>query len=195
MEDCKKCMYYKDCSGIWKSYYDVAGNCEFKPEKRGSVGWLGQDDPSTLLIILTRKCNLNCSHCYVDKTSDNKELSYNELKKGIDIFLDSTIDDEINIVFFGGEPLLRFDIIKKVTYYIKSRKDHIINILLNTNGLLLSSEISSFIWDNGISITIGINEKAGNYDPFKMLKTIHRYQAVFSCTYSRCYLLMNLKIY
>jgi MoaA/NifB/PqqE/SkfB family radical SAM enzyme len=56
--------------------------------------------------LITRKCNYRCRGCNVWKEQDKRELSTEEIKKGLDILKDLGI---VEIVLSGGDPLLRED--------------------------------------------------------------------------------------
>ncbi len=78
-------------------------------------------------IILTKECNLNCSYCGGGSDSPPKELQYqiSDLK--------SFLSHDINPVleFYGGEPLLRIDAMKKVMDEVPGR------FVIQTNGVFL----------------------------------------------------------
>ena len=63
--------------------------------------------------LITRKCNYRCKGCNVWRDQDSKELSTEEIKKGLDILKELGV---IDIVFSGGNPLLRNDISEILEY-------------------------------------------------------------------------------
>jgi MoaA/NifB/PqqE/SkfB family radical SAM enzyme len=63
--------------------------------------------------LVTRKCNYRCVGCNVWKEPDQRELSTNEIKKGLDILKKLGI---IELVLSGGDPLLRDDIGEIIDY-------------------------------------------------------------------------------
>ncbi len=81
-------------------------------------------------IILTQICNLNCIYCgnTPDPSIEPVDITYtiNDLKN----FLDN--DPDAMIAFYGGEPLLRMELMKRIMDEIKAKK-----YILQTNGLLL----------------------------------------------------------
>src|SRR3989344_3371113 len=83
-------------------------------------------------IFLTNKCNLNCVYCFKDKRKKEPELC--EIIKKI-----NQADKEV--IFKGGEPLLRRDILT-ILKYAKSRN---VRISLETNGILLDKTALRYI--------------------------------------------------
>ena len=67
--------------------------------------------------LLTRKCNYRCAGCNVWRKQDAEELSTEEVEKGLDILRDLGV---IEIVFSGGDPLLREDIDEILEYASQS---------------------------------------------------------------------------
>ena len=103
------------------------------------VGGKNPRIPDVLIVMVTRKCNIDCSHCYVDKENKD-EPSYVQVKEGIENFL--ALGGRSKEI---GEPLLRFDLIKKLVESIKRRKGNPVKMSINTNGLLLNPKIVNFI--------------------------------------------------
>jgi MoaA/NifB/PqqE/SkfB family radical SAM enzyme len=66
--------------------------------------------------LVTRKCNYRCLGCNVWKEQDERELSAEEIKKGLDILNDLGV---VELVFSGGDPLLRDDIGEILDYASK----------------------------------------------------------------------------
>lgn len=77
-------------------------------------------------LVLTEKCNMRCEYCaYMSKYNSNyclKDMTDEIAFKAIDLFARSnTESNHISLGFYGGEPLLRFDLIKKcISYYKKN---------------------------------------------------------------------------
>lgn len=81
-------------------------------------------------LEITNRCNLNCKHCYVDK-SNPKDLDSKKIYELIDQCQEMNIH---RLVFTGGEPLLVSELFK-FAEYAKIKK--IPQIVLQTNGLLI----------------------------------------------------------
>ncbi len=129
----------------------------------------------TNIIYLTTNCNLDCDYCY-EKDNRNKLKKQKELTElDIDNFLLEINNREKNrssvVVIFGGEPFLKYDLIK---YLIKKGKEiKNFSYCLTTNGILLSKEkiILDFIkfyyneiYNKNVSLSIEISyDVSGNY--------------------------------
>ena len=102
---------------------------EFSPEKMDfraySISW-----------NLTKRCNLNCDHCYLDADFrgglKNDELSTEECFKVIDQIAE--VNPNAFLILTGGEPLLRPDIYEIIRY----AADRKFMVVLGTNGTMIN---------------------------------------------------------
>ncbi|MFH1504491.1 MAG: radical SAM protein [Candidatus Omnitrophota bacterium] len=115
--------------------------------------------PLRVMFELTYECNFKCRHCYVPQSYKNKKK---ELKtKEICIILDQLKDlGCFYLGFTGGEPFMRKDIIKILSYAKKSGFE----IIIYTNGSLINAKIAAQLGSlrpNKVDITIpGMSKKA-----------------------------------
>jgi uncharacterized protein len=102
-------------------------------------------DSSTLAltILVTEKCNFCCPYCYekIDSPADMNQETMDGLIDFINFFMPLK---KIFITWFGGEPLLRFDVIKKLNTRIKDLGVKMSSIIV-TNGWLLTSEVVDYL--------------------------------------------------
>lgn len=96
-----------------------------------------------IMLILTHMCNLKCSYCYESQKNDAfNVMKVETAKKIIEEEIDSLGDeyDHVVIHFMGGEPFLRFDVIRTICEWIES-KVWPIGIVLSTtsNGTMLNN--------------------------------------------------------
>lgn len=86
---------------------------------------VSSDSLSELMLSIAHACNLGCTYCFADQgkygTKKNALMTFNVAKKAIDVFLDSSRMIK-SIKFFGGEPLMNFDLIKRVCNYFDLKK-------------------------------------------------------------------------
>ena len=73
--------------------------------------------PHHVQWMITRRCNYHCRGCNIPQEQDPNELSTKEIKRGLDILKDLGI---VEIVFSGGDPLLREDA-EEIINYASSR--------------------------------------------------------------------------
>lgn len=85
----------------------------FEKAARIAMYSLMPNRPYHVQWLVTRKCNYRCKGCNVWQEQDVKELATEEIKKGLDILRDLGV---VEIVFSGGDPLLRDDIDEILEY-------------------------------------------------------------------------------
>ncbi len=119
-----------------------------------------------ITLQITQDCNLRCGYCLYTKgsninqrTHNNKVMSFEVAKSAIDYLIDNSIDsNEVDIGFYGGEPLLEFNLIKQVVTYVNNKYlGKRITFSMTTNGTLLNEEIVSFLNLNNFSILISLD--------------------------------------
>lgn len=126
---------------------------------------------STLTIIVTDRCNYRCSYCYQKKT--NRELDLETVKKAID-FIHPRLTRECYVNFYGGEPLIAFDLIRKSVAHLERlnrRRNLKIRYAVSTNGSLLSGEILRFLEEHSFFVLLSFDggaqdagRKKGSFD-------------------------------
>ena len=123
--------------------------------------YLGQGT-SLHILIPTLRCNLTCKYCYayrVPEETANKDMTEEIMDKTLD-FIFSTPSPNQNIEFSGGEPLLRFDLIKRAILRAEnlalstSKKVHFSII---TNGIYLDGEKIDFFRKHKVGICLSLD--------------------------------------
>lgn len=142
-----------------------------------------QTNKLNIRLFVTSRCNAKCSYCYeagikqIEFTDDNQKLLVNFIEK-------EGNGKDINIEWFGGEPLYKFDVIKKITNLLNEKKINFTSSII-TNGSLLNRDIMDFlvIESNLKSIQISLdaigekynNIKKFNYDAFSNVISMIEY--------------------
>lgn len=155
-------------------YQDV--RFSFKsPLEEDTLKWVIENRQKTLIISLTEKCNMRCEYCgYHEKYDEEyqpKEMSQSMLEKAIDEYLlHSKESNEIAISFYGGEPLLKFDLIQHAVEYVKDNHfGQNVMYIITTNGLLLDKEeIRNFLIENNFYITISLDGPKRLHDRYRI---------------------------
>ncbi|MCR5650280.1 MAG: thioether cross-link-forming SCIFF peptide maturase [Lachnospiraceae bacterium] len=104
-----------------------------------------------LCLHIAHDCNLRCAYCFAgDGEYHGRKalMSYEVGKKALDLLIRSSGSRvNLEVDFFGGEPTLNFDVVKKLVMYGRSREKECnkkFRFTLTTNGLLLDDDILSF---------------------------------------------------
>ncbi len=113
-------------------------------------------------IVLTTRCNLACKYCFEKPmlvySSDMDERVAN---KSVDFLFDYLGKSEkLNIVLFGGEPLLNSKALKKIVFrseILSKKLGKKLSFSLTTNGTLLDSQWLDFFCDHNIKILLSID--------------------------------------
>jgi len=117
-----------------------------------------------IILQVTQQCNLRCEYCaysgnYLNRSHTNLRMSFETAKKCIDFLMDNSRDvDRVNVTFYGGEPLLEFELIKKCVHYaeeISEGKTVVFNF--TTNGTLFTKEIIEFFEQHDATIAISLD--------------------------------------
>lgn len=136
----------------------------------------------TLILSVTESCNLRCNYCVYggsyryQRVHNNKNMSFSIAKKSIDYFLKIT-DDKKRIVplelgkrvvgFYGGEPLLKYDLIKKCINYVRNVKNlpaEYLRFQMTINGTLLNEEIIDYLKIHDITLVISLDGPQVEHD-------------------------------
>ena len=117
-----------------------------------------------LVLQVTQGCNLKCEYCsysgnYFNREHANKSMSLETAKKAIDYFISHARDSRhFGISFYGGEPLLEFELIKKCVAYADSRAEgRKVSYNFTTNGTLLTEEKYEFLVEHDFSLLVSLD--------------------------------------
>ena len=123
------------------TFKDMAGT--FK-ERSGNV-------IKALCLHVAHTCNLNCSYCFASQGKYHGEralMSFEVGKRAIDFLIENSGERRnLEVDFFGGEPLMNWDVVKQIVKYARSvEKQHGKNFrfTLTTNGMLIDDEVIEF---------------------------------------------------
>ena len=111
-------------------FRDIKEPCEFEikyPYSEEELEKMYNTSIKSMTLALTEQCNLRCKYCgympkYMDESYTLKEMSSDTAFKAIDILMKNSHESEIcHVGFYGGEPLLRLNLIKECVAYIKEK--------------------------------------------------------------------------
>lgn len=120
---------------------------------------------SNTVIEVTQQCNLRCTYCtfgggFKDhRTHSPKSMSIDTLEEAVMAAIDHGVDmDSINIGFYGGEPLLRFDLVRHaVALARRNSAGKPLNFSITTNATLVKKESAEFLRNNDFSVLVSID--------------------------------------
>lgn len=116
----------------------------------------------TIYLNIANTCNAECVYCFAHQGNYGKEdslMDCNTMIQSIDYFFNNLKpDSRISIVFFGGEPLLSFPVLRDCCNYIKIKyPDRIYKFSITSNGTLLTKQIIDFFEENNIKLALSID--------------------------------------
>ena len=123
------------------TYEPLAGN--FKA-KSGNV-------VKALCLHVAHTCNLNCSYCFASQGKYHGEralMSFEVGKQALDFLMENSgTRHNLEVDFFGGEPLMNWDVVKQLVAYARSvekERGKNFRFTLTTNGVLIDDDVIDF---------------------------------------------------
>lgn len=123
------------------TFEDMAG--QFKAKSGNTI--------KALCLHVAHTCNLNCSYCFASQGKyhgDRALMSFEVGKRALDFLMENSgTRRNLEVDFFGGEPLMNWDVVKQLVAYARSqeetRKKHF-RFTLTTNGMLIDDDVIDF---------------------------------------------------
>ncbi len=105
-----------------------------------------------LCLHVAHTCNLNCEYCFAGQGKYHGEdaiMSFEVGKQALDFLVkNSGTRKNLEVDFFGGEPLVNFDVVKQLVEYARSIEKETgkhFRFTLTTNGVLLDDDVIDFL--------------------------------------------------
>ena len=147
------------------NYEDLAG--VFK-ERSGDV-------VKALCLHVAHTCNLNCSYCFASQGKyhgDRALMSFETGKRALDFLIENSgTRTNLEVDFFGGEPLMNWDVVKKLVEYARSvEKQHHKNFrfTLTTNGVLIDDDVIDFCNREMSNVVLSLDGRKEIHDRFRV---------------------------
>ncbi|GAO02099.1 radical SAM/SPASM domain-containing protein [Anaeromyxobacter sp. PSR-1] len=126
-------------------------------------------------LFVTRRCNLACEYCYVGKTDE--AMPFDVATRIVDLaFRNTPGSEDIDIGFFGGEPLLEFRSLEAITRYVESHPSYDarrVKLSVVTNGTLLTRAVARFLREHHVGITVSCDGPPAVHDLFRRFPDGH----------------------
>jgi uncharacterized protein len=137
----------------------------------------------SLILIATHDCNLRCKYCaysgkyFYYRTHANRKMSIATAQKAINLLKIPEKYKKINktffINFYGGEPLLNFELIRFCKEYTDQRKRQTgekFAFVIETNGTLLTPKVADFLTKSNIFCAVSLDGPKEIHDKYRAYK-------------------------
>ena len=127
-----------------------------------------------LCLHVAHTCNLNCTYCFASQGKYHGEralMSYEVGKRALDFLVEhSGKRKNLEVDFFGGEPLLNFGVVKDLVAYARSiekEKGKNFRFTLTTNGMLIDDDVIDFCNRECHNVVLSLDGRKEVHDRFR----------------------------
>ncbi|HAS74817.1 MAG TPA: thioether cross-link-forming SCIFF peptide maturase [Clostridiales bacterium UBA8960] len=117
-----------------------------------------------LCLHVAHDCNIRCAYCFAsqgDFKGDRSLMSFEVGKKALDLLIaNSGNRRNLEVDFFGGEPLMNFEVVKQLVEYgrsIEGEHNKNFRFTLTTNGVMLNDEIIDYVNEHMSNVVLSID--------------------------------------
>ena len=128
-----------------------------------------------LCLHVAHTCNLNCSYCFASQGKYHGEralMSFEVGKRALDFLVENSgTRRNLEVDFFGGEPLMNFDVVKKLVAYARSiekEKNKNFRFTLTTNGVLIDDDVIEFSNREMSNVVLSLDGRKEVHDKFRV---------------------------
>ena len=128
-----------------------------------------------LCLHIAHTCNLNCSYCFASQGKYHGEraiMSYEVGKRALDFLMEhSGTRRNLEVDFFGGEPLMNFRVVKDLVAYARSveqERGKNFRFTLTTNGVLVDDEVIDWANRECSNVVLSLDGRKEIHDRFRV---------------------------
>ena len=128
-----------------------------------------------LCLHIAHSCNLNCSYCFASQGKYHGEralMSFEVGKRALDFLIENSgTRRNLEVDFFGGEPLMNFDVVKQLVEYARSiekEKGKNFRFTLTTNGLLIDDDVIDFCNREMSNVVLSLDGRKEVHDRYRV---------------------------
>ncbi len=128
-----------------------------------------------LCLHIAHTCNLNCSYCFASQGKYHGEravMSFEVGKRALDFLVENSGSRRnLEVDFFGGEPLMNFEVVKQLVAYARSiekEKNKNFRFTLTTNGLLIDDDVIDFANREMSNVVLSLDGRKEIHDRFRV---------------------------
>lgn len=134
-------------------------------------------DIKALCLHVAHTCNLNCEYCFASQGKYHGEralMPYEVGKRALDFLIENSGSrHNLEVDFFGGEPLMNFEVVKKLVKYAREQEklyNKNFRFTLTTNGLLIDEDVIAFVNKEMSNVVLSLDGRKEVHDSLR--KTI-----------------------
>lgn len=179
------CKSYPDVpeDEIWECYDQIAqlkedGKLFVKDSFEPMAGALKAKTSGVikaLCLHIAHTCNLNCSYCFASQGKYHGEralMSFEVGKRALDFLIENSGSRRnLEVDFFGGEPLMNFDVVKRLVEYARSiekEKNKNFRFTLTTNGVLVDDDVIDFANREMSNVVLSLDGRREVHDRYRV---------------------------
>lgn len=124
-----------------------------------------------LCLNVAHACNMSCKYCFAQQGDFGMKPALMDAdtgKRALEFLIrQSGLIRNLEVDFFGGEPLLVFDVVRELVLYARQREPEVskrFNFTLTTNASLLTPEIMEFVVEHDISVILSLDGRQETND-------------------------------
>ena len=128
-----------------------------------------------LCLHVAHTCNLNCSYCFASQGKyhgDRALMSFEVGKRALDFLVEhSGARRNLEVDYFGGEPLMNFQVVKDLTAYARSIEQAAgkhFRFTLTTNGMLIDDDVIDFANRECYNVVLSLDGRREIHDRFRV---------------------------
>ena len=128
-----------------------------------------------LCLHIAHTCNLNCSYCFASQGKYSGERAVMSLevgKRALDFLIENSgTRRNLEVDFFGGEPLMNFEVVKELVAYARSiegKYNKNFRFTLTTNGMLIDDDVIDFANRECVNVVLSLDGRREIHDRFRV---------------------------
>ena len=128
-----------------------------------------------LCLHVAHTCNLNCAYCFASQgkySGERAVMSFEVGKRALDFLVENSgTRKNLEVDFFGGEPLMNFDVVKKLVEYARSiekEKNKNFRFTLTTNGILIDDDVIDFANKEMSNVVLSLDGRKDIHDRYRV---------------------------
>ncbi|THV28350.1 radical SAM protein [Glycomyces paridis] len=146
-------------------------------ESRESKARQGRGHFNNLRISLTERCNMACTYCFQQALypDDQPRMSEETLTETLEWFIGQAEGDDVNIQYFGGEPMLEWPLIQLADAYVAKARDEgriaSYRQTMTTNGTVLTESRASWLLEREFDLIFSFDGPPEVNDRMRIFKS------------------------